>query len=426
MIPWIAPTGHPVCTGPRPQAPWTPSSRRSARRPDHRSWWRGSPPPPRRPRPSCRTLPILPGGGPCRSAPGRRCGGTCALRLGEEADKAARLLLPLAYAQGSGPALGRHLASPGRCIVARPRIRQRRSDLAAQDRRLLCRRRPCRRPLGLPAVPPGTRRVTSWTPRPARRPAGHHQTLDQPCPPRLNATPGLGRRPSLHPHPPGHPRRTSRSASTTCSPTPHTCSPPASPQLLAAGAARSAPARGRSRRLPPRRHHLRTAPAPRARLLPAARRPLRTGTRASRRPRKLPPARHMVIQMGILAARNPSPRPYRPHRRGVRGGGRGAGRPPGGDLRQRGPDGAGMGPGYRRAGRRPVHRPHRRGERGGGHGAGRPARWSSPAATTARCGCGTWLPARPVGDPFTGHTGWVMRGGGRGAGRPPGGRLRQR
>ena len=35
------------------------------------------------------------------------------------------------------------------------------------------------------------------------------------------------------------------------------------------------------------------------------------------------------------------------------------------------------------------------------------ARWSSPAAATGRCGCGTWPPAAPVGDPFTGHSGYV-------------------
>ena len=194
----------------------------------------------------------------------------------------------------------------------------------------------------------------------------------------------------------------------------------------------------------------------------------------------------------------------------------GAGRPPGGHLRQRRPDGAGVGPGHRRPGRRPVHRPRRRGARGGGRrswtaarwsspaattgrcgcgtwppaprsatrspatatGCGRwrrpswtAARWSSPAAATGRCGCGTWPPATPVGDPFTGHGGWVQavaaaeldgrpvvisggsdgtvrvwdlatgdpgrwpvhrprrrgaRGGGRGAGRPARGHLRQR
>ena len=100
--------------------------------------------------------------------------------------------------------------------------------------------------------------------------------------------------------------------------------------------------------------------------------------------------------------------------------------------------GAGVGPGHRHPGRRPVHRPHRLGERGGGRREldGRPvvvsgsddgtvrvwelatgtpvgdpftghtgsvtavavraamaARWWSPAATMARCGCGTWPPA---------------------------------
>ena len=80
-------------------------------------------------------------------------------------------------------------------------------------------------------------------------------------------------------------------------------------------------------------------------------------------------------------------------RPGVRGGGGGAGRPPGGHLRQRRRDGAGLGPGHRHPDRRPVHRPHRLGERGGGGGAGRAARSSSPAATTGRCGSGTWPPA---------------------------------
>ena len=148
----------------------------------------------------------------------------------------------------------------------------------------------------------------------------------------------------------------------------------------------------------------------------------------------------------------------------------GAGRPPGGHLRQRRPDGAGVGPGHRRPGRRPVHRPRRRGARGGGRRSWTAARWSSPAATTGRCGCGTWPPAprsatrspataaavqavaaaeldgrpvvisgssdrtvrvwdlatgTPVGDPFTGHGGWVQCGGGGRAGRPPGGHLRQ-
>ena len=37
----------------------------------------------------------------------------------------------------------------------------------------------------------------------------------------------------------------------------------------------------------------------------------------------------------------------------------GAGRPPRGGLRQRRRDGAGVGPGHRRPGRRPVHRPRR-------------------------------------------------------------------
>ena len=72
--------------------------------------------------------------------------------------------------------------------------------------------------------------------------------------------------------------------------------------------------------------------------------------------------------------RHPGRRPvHRPHRRGDRGGGGGAGGPPGGHLRRRRWHGAGVGAGHRHPGRRPVHRPHRLGERGGGGGAGRPA-----------------------------------------------------
>ena len=179
-----------------------------------------------------------------------------------------------------------------------------------------------------------------------------------------------------------------------------------------------------------------------------------------------------TVRVWDLATGDPGRRPvHRPQRARARGGGGGAGRPPGGHLRQQRPDGAGVGPGHRRprsAARSPAT-------------AGRcsqwrrrswtAARWSSPAATTGRCGCGTWPPATPVGDPFTGHGGpvnavaaaeldgrpvvisgsndrtvrvWDLatgdpgrrpvhrprrpgeRGGGGGAGRPPGGHLRQR
>ena len=53
----------------------------------------------------------------------------------------------------------------------------------------------------------------------------------------------------------------------------------------------------------------------------------------------------------------------------------GAGRPPGGDLRRRRQDGAGVGPGHRRPGRRPVHRPRRLCVRGGGRRSWTAARW---------------------------------------------------
>ena len=80
------------------------------------------------------------------------------------------------------------------------------------------------------------------------------------------------------------------------------------------------------------------------------------------------------------------------------GGGGRAGWPPGGHLRQQRRDGAGVGPGHRpldpHRSADPVHRPRpaavtrrwRRREL-------EAARWSSPAATTGRCGCGTWPPA---------------------------------
>ena len=78
---------------------------------------------------------------------------------------------------------------------------------------------------------------------------------------------------------------------------------------------------------------------------------------------------------------------------GVGGGGGGAGRPPRGRLRRRRPDGAGVGPGHRRPGRRPVHRPHRVRCARWRWRSWTAAPWSSPAATTGRCGCGTWPPA---------------------------------
>ena len=47
----------------------------------------------------------------------------------------------------------------------------------------------------------------------------------------------------------------------------------------------------------------------------------------------------------------------------------------------------------------PFDRPHRR-VRAVAVASWTAARWSSPAATTGRCGCGIWPPATPVGDPF--------------------------
>ena len=51
-------------------------------------------------------------------------------------------------------------------------------------------------------------------------------------------------------------------------------------------------------------------------------------------------------------------------------------------------------------------------------------RWWSPAATTARCGCGTWHPGRRRAVHWPRRPG--ERGGGRGAGWPAGGGLRRR
>ena len=128
-----------------------------------------------------------------------------------------------------------------------------------------------------------------------------------------------------------------------------------------------------------------------------------------------------------------------PRRRGAGGGGGPAAGPPGHHLRRRRRDGAGVGPGLRRAGARPAHDHdgavqavavgQRQGRpviiSGGGDRAvrvwdldsgepvlgplmttkvpfmwwrwasGRAARSSSPAAATGRCGCGTWTPASP-------------------------------
>ena len=87
-------------------------------------------------------------------------------------------------------------------------------------------------------------------------------------------------------------------------------------------------------------------------------------------------------------------RVHRPHRLGARGGGRGAGGPAGGGLRRHRPHGPGVGPGIR--GARPVTRTPGTPTglmrwRSGSWMAGR---WWSPAATTARSGCGTWHPGR--------------------------------
>ena len=74
-------------------------------------------------------------------------------------------------------------------------------------------------------------------------------------------------------------------------------------------------------------------------------------------------------------------------------------------------DGAGVGPGHRRPGRRPVHRPRRYVYPRWRPPSWMAARWSSPAAATRRCGCGTWPPA-PRSAPRSPATPVGYRGGG--------------
>ena len=89
----------------------------------------------------------------------------------------------------------------------------------------------------------------------------------------------------------------------------------------------------------------------------------------------------------------------RPHRLGQRGGGDPR-RPPRG-VRQRRRDGAGVGPGHR-VPRRPARPATPAGCRRWRSTARRPP-GASPAATTRRCGCGTW-PSGPETTRFDGHT----------------------
>ena len=98
-------------------------------------------------------------------------------RLGDHAGKAERLLLPLAYAQGSGlpwENIWPHLAQ-----ALSPDCGYSNDDLvlAAPGRWLLCDRGSSRRPLGLPAVSPGPGRAPAPRPRPGHRPACDHHRL---------------------------------------------------------------------------------------------------------------------------------------------------------------------------------------------------------------------------------------------------------
>ena len=117
-----------------------------------------------------------------------------------------------------------------------------------------------------------------------------------------------------------------------------------------------------------------------------------------------------TVRVWDLATGNPVGGPFTGHTGSVRrGGGRGAGRPPGGGLRRQRRHGAGVGPGHRR----PTP-----GARSPATPAGctrwrsrswTAARWWSPAAATGRCGCGTWPPAPRSAARFTGHTGRCSR-----------------
>ena len=74
--------------------------------------------------------------------------------------------------------------------------------------------------------------------------------------------------------------------------------------------------------------------------------------------------------------------------------------------------------------RQPAHRPHR--TRSGRWRSAPTARPWPPAATTARCGCGTSATGQPIGSPLTGHTGAVNVGGVQPRRQDPGHRQRRR
>ena len=198
-------------------------------------------------------------------------------------------------------------------------------------------------------------------------------------------------------------------------------------------------------------------------------RPHRRGRVGGVQPGRQDPGQRQRRRHGAAVGRGHRPpdraAPHRPHRRGHRGGVQPGRQDPG--QRQRRRHGAAVGCGHRPPDREPPHRPHR--PRSGRWRSARTARPWPAAATTARCGCGTWPPAarsgapspatparsmsvafspdgktlasgsddgtvrlwdvatgRQIGHPLTGHTGTVRLGGVQPGRQDPGHRQRRR
>ena len=284
------------------------------------------------------------------------------LRLGEDADKAASAAASPGLRPRRRAAVGGHLAPPGRRAVTRPRVRQPGPDLAAHGRRLLRGRRPRRRPLGLPAVSPGTRRA----PAGGRDQRADQQTITNALVSLVPLREGGARDwPAAHPytraHLATHAAQAGRIDDLLTDPAYLLAA--GRPQLLAAaGTARSAPARAAADAYRRAAHHLRTAPAEQHASY------LQLAARCGRAP-QLADALDSCRPHGTWSARWASWRLTTPHRA--------------------------------LTGHTDVS------DRGGGRRSWTAARWSSPAAATRRCGSWDLATGAPVGDPFTGHDGEV-------------------